>query len=798
MLDIDQPKGAPPSVSELLPEDPDGLRDLLIEVIPGLADAPMAWATSSSSCVYRNGEELVGVSGQRFYVLLQRGIDVEAFVDALKVGLANRRLVWCLVSSSGQRLVRYPLDFAVFQPERLDFAAPPKLSGGLESRPPGYRVWNEGGQPLSRGGIPSPSPAERAKAKNAVEARKREKATESEKAKSQWEVQTVKRLAEQGHVSQEVHRGMIDAAVDKGILLGGWPLKDSAGRTVTVRELLSDPGGQHGREFCDPIEPDYRGDTRIAVFLAGDDGRCRIYSHAHGGQTWLCVDRLAVIPIGTTDETFEAVRAALAEDSCGMYRKGQSIVAVNEADGSLKRLEPEGIALRLQTRFQVIKATQNGDRPSDLPVRLIKTLMAEPHLLPLPKLTSVVAGPFARRDLSTVSTPGYDPDSEALVLSGSFSLHGVSSDPADDELTAAFEAVWAPLSEFAFAAELDQAVVLAAIFNAVTRPSMRKAPGYLVSAPTPGSGKTTLAEYLGALQTGKPPITGSLPPDESEVRKKLFAAVMGGQDFVLFDNLERGRPLDSSTIANYLTSESIEDRVLGESRTESHPNRMTMVFTGNNASLVGDLSRRIATITLDRRVEKPWETRYSGPLPMDLVLADFSTYRAAVLTLLRRFDAAGRPTPDTASGYPDWDLLCRAPAIWALKTFTGASADPIDALREAYEEDVESDDLGALLEAIHSVFGSTEVLARDMLSEAERVVSEAPEDEFDERPERLHLARALDDIVPQGTKRRSTALGRYLDGQENRVVTGLQLQKAGKKQNSTLWKVCPVEVGLDG
>jgi hypothetical protein len=43
---------------------------------------------------------------------------------------------YVLISHSGQALDRSLIDASVWQPERVDFAAPPVLSSGLERRPP--------------------------------------------------------------------------------------------------------------------------------------------------------------------------------------------------------------------------------------------------------------------------------------------------------------------------------------------------------------------------------------------------------------------------------------------------------------------------------------------------------------------------------------------------------------------------------------------------------------------------------------------------------------------------------------
>ena len=52
--------------------------------------------------------------------------------------------------------------------------------------------------------------------------------------------------------------------------------------------MLDNPEKYDRQQGCDPVEPDYRGDTRIAMFFAntGKKARPHIFSHAHGGITY--------------------------------------------------------------------------------------------------------------------------------------------------------------------------------------------------------------------------------------------------------------------------------------------------------------------------------------------------------------------------------------------------------------------------------------------------------------------------------------------------------------------------------
>ena len=122
----------------------DELRTLLVEAAPCLAAAPMLWRPSVSSGICApDGRELTGLRGQRIYIPV-----ADASLTP-KAGEALVSLLWAvgqghaIVGTAGQTLLRTLVDATVFQPERLDFAAPPLLADGLTRRPAQARIWGE-------------------------------------------------------------------------------------------------------------------------------------------------------------------------------------------------------------------------------------------------------------------------------------------------------------------------------------------------------------------------------------------------------------------------------------------------------------------------------------------------------------------------------------------------------------------------------------------------------------------------------------------------------------------------------
>lgn len=125
----------------------DVFRQRLIEACPVLAEAPMLWRPSCSAGVHApDGRELSALTRHRLYIPVR---------DASRIPEAGRALVqllwaaghgWFEVGRAGQALERTLVDATVWQPERLDFCAPPVLLHGLRRPQAAPRIF---GDPLA-------------------------------------------------------------------------------------------------------------------------------------------------------------------------------------------------------------------------------------------------------------------------------------------------------------------------------------------------------------------------------------------------------------------------------------------------------------------------------------------------------------------------------------------------------------------------------------------------------------------------------------------------------------------------
>lgn len=801
MLDLDHPDRCPPELQSTFPTTPEAWRSLLITCVPALESVPMAWAASSSSCLSAYDVELRGVCGQRFYVVISNGADTPRFAQGLRDALALRGLVWCEVSKSGRLLERFPFDMAVFQPERLDFAAGPDCIAPLEWQPPQWQTWNDVGPYLAASNLHTVTEGERRRIADTLRSARRAKADAAAMRRAEWVKETGRGIADRSQMDPTLAEGIARAAVERMVLLPAFELTDEDGETVSVGDLLKNPGQHHLRRFHDPLDPDYRNDPRVAVFLARAGGAPRIFSHAHGGQSWLCMRAIPEVLIGQIHETVDQIRIALERDDCGLYRSGDGLAWINEQDARMLPLAREALGLRLQRHFNVLKRRQNKWVPADLSTRGLDAVLSEASTLPLPQLNAVVHGPFALADGSVVDTPGYDPASQVFYAACSPHSPRARRQLGLPETNEVLRQLWFPAQYFPLTTAEGRGALLAALLSAVVRPSIAIAPGYYITAPAAGTGKTLLASVIGALQTGELVASSPWPGSEEERRKTLFASALQGASFVLFDNAGRGTMLDSAVLSQQITSPSLEGRVLGLSRTERRPNRLTIVLTGNNLTVSGDLNRRLFPITMDARAEHPWQREFPFH-PVSYVLANWLALRIAALELIQAWRSDGAPRAPGAIGFPEWDAVVRSVVAWVGKKLAiGVEfADPAEALRAAYADDPETDSLGNLLEALVGVFENREFQLKDV-EDVVKAAEEMGANQHHEPTSRaaLTLAEArravlgdIDRWKEHGSER--ARFGMCLNRYEGRIVRGLKLVKStGTSGGARRWRVARVQ-----
>jgi putative DNA primase/helicase len=231
-------------------------------------------------------------------------------------------------------------------------------------------------------------------------------------------------------------------------------------------------------------------------------------------------------------------------------------------------------------------------------------------------------------------------------------------------------------------------------------------PLFAYRATAPGSGKGLNVDVISLTTTGRRAACTAADRSTEEMRKMLLALAIEGAGIVVFDNIEGA--FGSAALAMALTSEEIEDRVLGLSKRARASLRTTTWFaTGNNTTFKGDLARRVVVIDMDAEVEHPEDRQ---DFEISNLRAWTRQHRAelviAALTILRAYICAGKPLhggPRMGS-FEEWDDLIRGACIWA------DFGDPLESRSRLRKEgDADLDGLRAALAVWALRFGDTAV-----------------------------------------------------------------------------------------
>jgi hypothetical protein len=307
--------------------------------------------------------------------------------------------------------------------------------------------------------------------------------------------------------------------------------------------------------------------------------------------------------------------------------------------------------------------------------------------------------------------------------------------------------------------------MLAGLLTAAVRPVLPTSPAFGFDAPVQGSGKSLLAACVGALAEGRAPDVWphTHGHDDEETRKRLFTALRTGSRALVWDNITG--VLDSASMAAFMTTEVLVDRVLGKSESLRLPNRVLFLLTGNNLQLAGDLPRRVLICRIDPKTDQPFARQFATA-PLAWTLDNRMSMLAAACTLIRAAKThSKKPAPGRLASFEVWDDLVRQTVVWIdthLRPWE--FGDPMDLVREAQAADPETDALFALLDALRDFFGSREFSAKEV-----HVAGQA-------WLEANQIGAAVLDLAGDRAVKSVKSLGRTLKNREGRIVRGLCLQ----------------------
>lgn len=410
--------------------------------------------------------------------------------------------------------------------------------------------------------------------------------------------------------------------------------------------------------------------------------------------------------------------------------------------------------------------------PIDCPMVIAETYLARDGSWRLRSLAGIIDAPTLRQDGSILSGEGYDAATGLLVMGDQSKFPEIPAEPSQEDARTALDRLKELIDDFPFVSNIDKSVSLSAILTACIRRSLPTAPMHCFSAPTAGSGKSTLVDVASIIANGHRAAVMSQGRDEAEQEKRLVAALLAGDAVVSIDNATQ--PLDGDLLCQALTQDTVRVRVLGASELRSMPTNAFFAATGNSLLLQGDMTRRALLCSLDPQCERP-ELRTFTNNPLQIAAEGRARYLCAALTILRAFHVAGRPKQVGVSqlgSFEVWSGWVRSALVWL------GEADPVATMEKARKSDPKLEAFMSLMAQWESVIGDRSVTVREVIS----IATEQENSYGQARAAFLHedFREALLINAGQAGVINSRSLGKLLAANKERVV-GLPSDASGER-----------------
>ena len=434
-----------------------------------------------------------------------------------------------------------------------------------------------------------------------------------------------------------------------------------------------------------------------------------------------------------------------------------------------------------------------GDRSEKAispPNELVLDILAIRPWSQFPALEGIIECPVILPNGTVTGTPGYYPDLRMIYLpSPELNLPKIPDHPSHTDITRAVSLLHEIFEDFPFLEEDSRTNTIAALITAVLRPVIvGYVPLALIDKPQPGIGASLMTDIIAMVATGRPGAKMTAPTNEEEWRKTITARLSQGQGLIIIDNVDK--PLFSGSLASVITSDTWNDRVLGQSATITLSNHAVIIANGINVQTGPDIARRVYWIRIDAHQARPDQrTDFHHPDILQWVKDRRGDILAAVLTLTRAWILAGNPQPDEVprmGSFEKWRGMVGGILVNAgVKSFLGN----LEQFRE--RSDILTSQWDSFLDVLREHFSGPFTVKQ---------VTGLLEGEQDDRQSKFNdqgtrLCDVIPDDIPLKDKDPGRAIGKAFSKRADHVFpSGIVLRKSGDRDhNLIMWIVEKVD-----
>ena len=491
---------------------------------------------------------------------------------------------------------------------------------------------------------------------------------------------------------------------------------------------------------------------------------------------------------GFLPQATDQAEAALLRLGTDVFQHGARLVRIGQWEdlpGSVTRPQASAVLIEITPPWLVDKLTRavrwerydkrNEEyRRIDCPRKVADTLLAREGQWRFQRLLGFIESPTLDLSGRPITTRGYD------APSGLYLTHAAHLPPVEPLARGPLRAALARLRElvatFPFLEPCDEAAAVALMATAVFRRLLPASPLGAISATTPATGKSLLANVIATIATGRDASAMSVGASPEELEKRIDTVLLTSDPVVLVDNVDRA--IKSDVLCQVATQARKSVRVLGQSKIIEAPTNVCFLFTGNNLTLLGDLVRRIVLVRLDAGCERPEQRVFERDAVMyaaeqrPRVLHD-------ILSITRSYIDAGAPALGATpyGSFAAWDRMVRFPLIWA------GLPDPLASAEEMRDADHEVMAVRQLITAWKERY-PIPVTAAEVVSDARASVQQ-----LDGRfaPANPALADAVTALI--GEKGGARDLGYRLRAYAGRIFGHEHFERAPKTKAGVAWTV---------
>lgn len=410
------------------------------------------------------------------------------------------------------------------------------------------------------------------------------------------------------------------------------------------------------------------------------------------------------------------------------------------------------------------------------------TVIERGHFTGIRNLEGFIEAPTITMDGRIIDRPGWDEETGLYLAPNEIADYQRPLSMTKEAAKKAADWLISLFRTFPFVSDSDRCAMLSAVLTAIVRRLLPAAPLILITAPTPGTGKTKLSDAIAITATGKKASVIALGQDDAETEKRLGGVLMAGDMVILIDNVEGY--LRGTFLCQIATQHSVRYRPMGTSGMLSVPTNSVVIANGNNLTLLGDIQRRVMSIWLDAKTERPELRQFERDF-----LVDISNNRGriitAALTIIGAYIDAGKPIINGLAAFgsfEDWDSMCRRPLVWL------GLPDPLSSAEALRDQDPDVETMRMVMSAWNAKYGGAELRLSEVIDSGMARIGDVYQNP--DLYEALQLACS--------EKPNSRRLGIWLRQRRGRIVDGFQFMKSGMDGHGKVAKWRLVAAGNTG